>query len=278
MVVVDVKPDTETEERPTSPEPEKSPQSPEPEVIEPIPEDRKAGALVHTGNPTPPASIDNSPAQTYGFDTRTSLTRRREWNAVREQERKKREATAVARTKLQQLAASGTYAGGMDAVTSDPEKEILRLYEAYREHRLRDMERRVRRLERNGDVWLRALMPVLENMNQQDLAARVKDNQEDQGQRDWASDDEGTVERTSRVSERRRKLPRRTSLPQGRMLEELMRQDKQEQETWNDNGRAVDDASGMGSIEPLMRELATGGSKFGKSAEKMRNGGAVHVV
>lgn len=278
MVVVDVKPDTEPEECPTSPEAEQIPQSPEPEVIESLPEDTKTGALVHTGNPTPPASTDNSPIQKYGFDTRTSLTRRREWNAVREQERKKREATALARTKLQQLAASGTFAGGMDAVTSDPEKEIFRLYEAYREHRLRDMERRVRRLERNGDVWLRALMPVLENMNQQDLAASVKDNHEDQGLRDWASDDEGTVERTSRVSERRRNLPRRASLSQGRMLEELMRQEKQEREAWNDNGRAVDDASGMGSIEPLMRELATGGSKFSKSAPRIRSGGAVHVV
>lgn len=277
MVVVDVKPDTPTEDPPPSPEPEQIPRSPEPLAVQRT-EAGKADALVYAGNPTPPASTDNSPAQKFGFDTRTSLTRRREWNANREQERKKREASAVARAKLQQLAAAGAYGGGMDTVTPDPEQEILRLYEAYREHRLRDMERRVRRLERNGDVWLRALLPVLENMNQKGIEAGVNASnlardagEKDLDSRDCASDDEGTAERTCRVSERKRHLARRASLSQGRMLEELMRQEKQR----DARDSQVEDASGMGSIEPLMRELATGGSKFGKAGMR---GGAVHVA
>lgn len=222
--------------------------------------------------PTPPTSTETSPAQKHGFDTRTSLTRRREWQTNRAQDRQKREANAVAKAQLRQLAASGTYAAGFDAA-ADPEREIFRLYEAYREQRLHDMESRVRRLEKNGDVWLRALLPMLEEVNiNAKLAAAQKPRsrrpsiRDDESVRDWASDDEtaSNVDRLQRA-EQRRKLIRRASLSRERMLEELMRREERDMLADYDDKQnassattAAADASGMGSIEPLMRELAGG--------------------
>jgi hypothetical protein len=46
--------------------------------------------------------------------------------------------------------------------------KLVRRHDQLREHRLRDMERRLRRLrrlERNGDVWLRSVVPLFESLN-----------------------------------------------------------------------------------------------------------------
>lgn len=253
MVVVDMKPGGED-----TPEEKKVAANDDTEsVIEMPPE----SVLRLPGNPTPPTSTETSPSQQYGFDTRTSLTRRREWQVNREQDRKKREAAALAKAQLRQLAASGAY-GGMDV--ADPEREIMRLYEAYREQRLREMENRVRRLEKNGDVWLQALIPMLENMDTNAVNAsgqpRRPSLKDDDSVRDWASDDEANVgaENLKRASQRR-KLVRRASLSRERMLEELMRREERDMlDNYDTGSGSTQDTSGMGSIEPLMRELAGG--------------------
>ncbi|KAK2608676.1 hypothetical protein QQS21_002787 [Conoideocrella luteorostrata] len=201
--------------------------------------------------PTPPTSPRRTPPQRHSASDRTSLTRRREWKAVREKERKAREAMMVATAKAQQLASGGvTYDNG---AVSQADQEVLRLYEAYREHRLRDMERRLHRLERNGDVWLQALVPVLNSMNKT-LAGENGQSLEDT--RDWASDGEmeGAAEQTSRDVQKKR-LTRRSSLTQARLLEKLTGQ-SYDDDTWSDSISRSDDASGLGTIEPLMRELA----------------------
>ncbi|OAA55680.1 hypothetical protein ISF_07785 [Cordyceps fumosorosea ARSEF 2679] len=206
--------------------------------------------------PTPPTSTETSPAQKHGFDTRTALTRRREWQSARETERKQRDAGAGAKTSQQARPLGGV------AVT-DPEREILHLYEAYREQRLRDMESRVRRLERNGDLWLRALMPMLEDVRGSSTVPITAAALDDEGMRDWASDDEtaaasnnaGSIDRLARASQRRR-LIRRASLSRERMLEELMRREERDLRAQHQHP----DVSGMSAIEPLMRELAAGGA------------------
>lgn len=119
---------------------------------------------------TPPVSANGSPPSRHAVTDRTSLTRRREWKSIREQERKAREAVALARTEAHGRSGGG---GTCDGKSSQPDRELVCLYEAYREQHLRDMERRLRRLERNSDVWLRALVPVLDNMNHR-LAAAAK--------------------------------------------------------------------------------------------------------
>lgn len=43
--------------------------------------------------------------------------------------------------------------------------EIFDRYEALREKQTRDMERRIRRLERNGDYWLTSMLPLLTDMH-----------------------------------------------------------------------------------------------------------------
>lgn len=108
---------------------------------------------------------------------RTSLSRRREWNETREQDRKAREARANARKEAKHLVAAGFPYEHVKAL--QPDEETLRLYETYRDQRIREMERRVRRLERNGDAWLRALVPVLDMMSRQ-VMADYEDEEEDE--------------------------------------------------------------------------------------------------
>ncbi|KAM3497714.1 hypothetical protein MY10362_008943 [Beauveria mimosiformis] len=246
MVVVDMNPDDEAADQvyETPPTDDHGP------VVELRPESAA------TTPPTPPASTETSPLQKHGFDTtRTSLTRRREWQTSREQERKRRESNAAAKTQRRQRSTSSPY----EVVPiTDPEREILYLYEAYREQRLRDMESRVRRLERNGDLWLRALHPMLEDVRSS--SSRLHDD----NIRDWASDDGGagagattSIDRLTRASQRRR-LIRRASLSRERMLEEMVR--REERDTLDHDGQHPD-VSGMSAIEPLMRELAGGGDE-----------------
>ncbi|KAF4975966.1 hypothetical protein FZEAL_7318 [Fusarium zealandicum] len=225
-----------------------------------------------SSNPTPPQSAEGSPAHKQTSYDRTSLSRRREWNAAREEERKVREASANIRprSKAKKLALSKEEAEDINSPAM--EKEIQRRYEAYREYRIREMERRVRRLERNGDVWLRALVPVLDNLNR--TLANTHDDQPRRAQ-GWVSDEEDTNRRSpqrkpSRLDSPQTK-PSRERSPEmrpsrqgsrGRMLaragtsereflEQLVRTRKE-----LEAGSVSDDMSGFETIEPLMRELA----------------------
>ncbi|UNI24350.1 hypothetical protein JDV02_010102 [Purpureocillium takamizusanense] len=202
---------------------------------------------------TPPVSASSSSPQQHSAMDRTSLTRRREWKAIREKERNARDAVLLARARAKRLASAPSFD---ESQTSQTDKEIMRLYEAYREHRLRDMERRLRRLERNGDVWLRALVPVLDNMNRTMAATANEEEPLDNG-RDWASDDDAisAVERMGREAGRR-EVTRRASLSQGRLLDKTATHQKDEDDGWSDSISRSDDMSGFGTIEPLMRELA----------------------
>ncbi|KAM0513834.1 hypothetical protein ACHAPE_007435, partial [Trichoderma viride] len=146
------------------------------------------------------------------------------------------------------------------------DKQILRLYESYHENRLRDVERRIRRLERNGDVWLRALVPVLDDMSRNiksinpSLNTNTNTNTNkftDAEGRGWASDDEVTAERKARSTKRNKATTRRASLSRDRIAaglvgEKLMSDDSECSDTMSRS----DDVSGLGIIEPLMRELA----------------------
>lgn len=111
--------------------------------------------------PTSHQSLPIPPRKQIPLD-RAALLRRREWKAIRQQERKGKDARPSVVAQAKRLATEmGDESGNRQAV----DREILRLYEAFREHRFREMERRLRRLERNGDVWLRALVPVLQNLD-----------------------------------------------------------------------------------------------------------------
>ncbi|CEJ91250.1 hypothetical protein VHEMI06974 [[Torrubiella] hemipterigena] len=197
-------------------------------------------ALVCTANPTPPQSAGSSPAQHYGFQDRTSLSRRREWNAMREQERKKRERAASAReSKSRAVVPADRY----DESGVDAEMEIIRLYEAYRDHRMLDMDRRLRRLERNGDVWVQALIPLLDDMN---------DRHAEEMGRDWASDDDIS-------SSTSRGLPIEEKCRVGKVSSGRKRAEKAQRQraaSWdNAEDSIVEDLTGMGAMEPLMRDL-----------------------
>ncbi|KAF4965324.1 hypothetical protein FSARC_6870 [Fusarium sarcochroum] len=200
--------------------------------------------------PTPPQSGHSSPTHKEGSQDRTSLSRRREWNAARERERKRGEAVSnmSPRPRGRRLASAKEEAE--DNKVPAVEKEVLRRYEAYREYRIREMERRVRRLERNGDVWLRALVPVLDNLNR--TLAHTQDEKPARAQ-GWVSDDERSRFPSSsqmRPSSRGRMMAR-AGTSEKEFLEQLVKA-KAELEA----GSVSDDMSGFDTIEPLMRELA----------------------
>ncbi|KAF4433114.1 hypothetical protein F53441_13784 [Fusarium austroafricanum] len=201
------------------------------------------------GSPTPPQSAQSSPANKLGSQDRTSLSRRREWSAAREHERKRREAASNASPRPRARRIPTTKAETVDK-TPSIEKEVLRRYEAYREYRIREMERRVRRLERNGDVWLRALVPVLDNLNR--TLTNTQDEQPSRA-KGWISDDDRSHLKTTshiRPSSRGRMMTR-SGTSEREFLEQLVKT-KEELEA----GSVSDDMSGFDTIEPLMRELA----------------------
>ncbi|KAG5818586.1 hypothetical protein H9Q74_008367 [Fusarium xylarioides] len=201
------------------------------------------------GSPTPPQSAHSSPTHKVDSLDRTSLSRRREWSAAREQERKRKEAASNAspRPRVRRAVTMREDTGDKAPTV---EKEVLRRYEAYREYRIREMERRIRRLERNGDVWLRALVPVLDNLNR--TLASSQDGHPG-GAKGWISDDDrSNFQATSKMRPSSRgRMMARTGTSEREFLEQLVRT-KEELEA----GNVSDDMSGFDTIEPLMRELA----------------------
>ncbi|RSL60352.1 hypothetical protein CEP54_006802 [Fusarium duplospermum] len=250
------KPESKKTTEPSKPEPKAAPKTPSKPAQEDLSSSTSSPPRPYvegSSNPTPPQSAHGSPTHKKpGYD-RTSLSRRREWNAAREQERKSKEARAMSpRSKARKLVMSKEETEETKVPTM--EKEVLRRYEAYREYRIREMERRVRRLERNGDVWLRALVPVLDNLNR--TLANVHEDQHPRRAQGWVSDEELPRQRSpqgrpSRQTSRGRMLARPGGTSEREFLEQLVRT-KEELEA----GNVSDDMSGFDTIEPLMRELA----------------------
>ncbi|PTB70364.1 hypothetical protein BBK36DRAFT_1174028 [Trichoderma citrinoviride] len=145
------------------------------------------------------------------------------------------------------------------------DEQILRLYDSYHENRLRDVERRIRRLERNGDVWLRALVPVLDDMSRnlksiQPSSRITRDADANGDGRGWASDDEVTgasAERKARSIKRAKTPTRRASLSRGRIMAGLIGRRLASDDSGSDSMSRSDEMGGLGIIEPLMRELAS---------------------
>ncbi|KAH6992392.1 hypothetical protein EDB82DRAFT_523486 [Fusarium venenatum] len=200
------------------------------------------------GSPTPPQSARSSPTHEQRSQDRTSLSRRREWNAARDIERKRKEAASSSSPQPRARRATTGRDENDDKTTG---AEVLRRYEAYREYRIREMERRVRRLERNGDVWLRALVPVLDNLNRTLASSQDDKTSKAQG---WVSDDDDKSKSPKpspiRPSSRGRMMTR-AGTSEREFLEQLVKT-REELEA----GSISDDMSGFDTIEPLMRELA----------------------
>ncbi|KAK8083405.1 hypothetical protein PG996_002186 [Apiospora saccharicola] len=91
---------------------------------------------------------------------RISLHRRRERRTQREQAKRAREIAQASSEQLSQQQPT-------PQVSEMPsrERELMRRYDDVREQRHRDMEKRLRRLERNGDVWLQSLVPLMEGLS-----------------------------------------------------------------------------------------------------------------
>ncbi|GAO18320.1 hypothetical protein UVI_02032910 [Ustilaginoidea virens] len=199
--------------------------------------------------PTPPTSAHGSPRQQRRSSSsssssnnnnrdRTLLTRPQESNGNEERERKVRNVIAMAKAKATARRLALGSATCQDGAVSQADMEAKPRYEAHEEHRLWDMEHRLRRLERNGDIWLEALVPVLNSMSSAMMATKdrppeavgdVVSGEETFGDASWIK---GELER--------------------------MAGKRYDDGAPSDCLSRGDDTSGLRSIEPLMRELAGG--------------------
>jgi hypothetical protein len=113
-----------------------------------------------SSDPTPPQSLRGlSPRESIPFD-RTSLSRRREWRTELEHSHERREmgdTFAYRQIKIAMEAASAA---------EQSERRMRKKIDAIHDVRIRDLERRMRRLERNSDLYMRALLPILASLNQ----------------------------------------------------------------------------------------------------------------
>ncbi|KAG6022661.1 hypothetical protein E4U40_004448 [Claviceps sp. LM458 group G5] len=231
---------------------------------------------------TPPTSAHGSPPQKHSTSNQISLPQPHEWMTIQEQEQRAREAMFLGKPDAQiSTPGDGDLTQEHEAPpTPQADKEVLQVYETFREHRLRDMERRLRRLEQNGDMWLQALVPVLQNMDRRSLDTRP--DCLDQNKfvkplgghvRDWAP--EGGARSTSRVGVpvqsgglfRSSNVSQCGHGPHGGQREEIAGKGD-EDEAWNGGVGGREDASGLDTIEPLMRELAGGGGVWRRNTTR----------
>ncbi|KFA49756.1 hypothetical protein S40293_01390 [Stachybotrys chartarum IBT 40293] len=182
-----------------------------------------------TGVSTPVSVVASqaAPQQNSTALDRTSLTRRREWSAARERNRQLLQESSAA---SQAPSSRGSNVPRGPALSSTAaEAELFRLFEAYRNHHFHDIEGRLAHLERNGDIWLRALMPMLESMNKA-IAVISASSPSDVGKREdqasiipprKTSSDQNIVQGPRESEGTLAKTP---SLSRQRLLEELKHQ------------------------------------------------------
>ncbi|KAK6214371.1 hypothetical protein LQW54_004420 [Pestalotiopsis sp. IQ-011] len=70
-------------------------------------------------------------------------------------------------------AALASAAGGRVSPDPPTRQELQRRHDYLKERRMRDIERRTRRLERNGDLWLRSLPALMETMSRMEEHFRI---------------------------------------------------------------------------------------------------------
>ncbi|KAH6888115.1 hypothetical protein B0T10DRAFT_68500 [Thelonectria olida] len=213
--------------------------------------------------------VEQHPSKQGSID-RSSAARRREWNATREQDRRGSGSRVGSRSLPKPLVLSMEDKDPEEMKSAlSSERDVIRRYDVYREYRIREMERRVRRLERNGDIWLRAIVPVLENLNRT-LSGNAGRSEDRERARGWVSDEDlvGSLSpprgRSSLgLGSRRSRMMPQAGASEREFLEHLVRT-KEELEA----GNISDDLSGFDTIEPLMRELA-GRSRLSFEARSM---------
>ncbi|KAK8048701.1 hypothetical protein PG994_010431 [Apiospora phragmitis] len=114
--------------------------------------------------PSAPTTDRSSSSSQLSFVTgsdRISLHRRRERRTQQEQARR---AQVIAQASSEQLSQQQQQTPQVSEMSAR-ERDLIRRYDNLREHRHRDMEKRLRRLERNGDVWLKSLVPLMEGLS-----------------------------------------------------------------------------------------------------------------
>ncbi|KXJ93971.1 hypothetical protein Micbo1qcDRAFT_158901, partial [Microdochium bolleyi] len=87
------------------------------------------------------------------------------WDRASSQRRKERHAERKAYSSRRERYLAEARAEQKDLADRLSRQELVLRYENLKELRTYDMEKRLRRLERNGEVWLRSMVPLMENLN-----------------------------------------------------------------------------------------------------------------
>ena len=111
--------------------------------------------------PTTDRSSSSSQLSFVTGSDRISLHRRRERRTQREQATRARE---IEQASSEQLSQQQQPTPQVSKIPSR-ERALVQRYDDLREQRHRDMEKRLRRLERNGDIWLQSLVPLMEGLS-----------------------------------------------------------------------------------------------------------------
>ncbi|KAK7923036.1 hypothetical protein PG985_007107 [Apiospora marii] len=111
--------------------------------------------------PTTDRSSSSSQLSFVTGSDRISLHRRRERRTQREQAKRAQEIAQASSEQLSQQQQPTPQVSEMPP----RERALMQRYDDLREQRHRDMEKRLRRLERNGDIWLQSLVPLMEGLS-----------------------------------------------------------------------------------------------------------------
>lgn len=87
------------------------------------------------------------------------------WDRASSQRRRERQAEREVHPGRRERYIAEALAGQKELADRMSRQELVLRYENLKEMRTFDMEKRLRRLERNGEVWLRSMVPLMDNLN-----------------------------------------------------------------------------------------------------------------
>ncbi|KAI1080437.1 hypothetical protein F5B20DRAFT_589227 [Whalleya microplaca] len=100
------------------------------------------------------------------------------WNRTHSLRRKKKQAEREEKEASEQFSAEAQAQQRETSARALRQEELLKRYERLKDIRIHDLERRLRHLERNGEVMMRSMVPLMESLNRllQDQSSLRRDN------------------------------------------------------------------------------------------------------
>ncbi|CAJ2503829.1 Uu.00g112230.m01.CDS01 [Anthostomella pinea] len=119
------------------------------------------GRLEEKAVELPPAKSPSSPSSQESLDPTSS----RAFDPVFQQRWRERQAAKKEQEDQRLRDIARALAEQKETTDRLSRQELVHRYEALKEARMYEMERRMRRLERNSEIWLRSIAPMMETLN-----------------------------------------------------------------------------------------------------------------